>query len=152
MNASLFNDFVASADTLRVYDGDGLLFASAKDGLQPMLEYSAQIVPRQNDITIFDKIMGNAAALLAVRADCHRVYSPLASQLAINTLTDSVKKLYARIDELQEQLDNERVARRIAEGKLADLTRRFIVLEAENKRLDFENVALRDALDIAGKE
>lgn len=87
MNASLFNDFLTSADALRVYDGDRLLFASAKDGLHPLLEYITGIAPHQNDITIFDKIMGNAAALLSVKADCHRVYSPLASQLAINTLT-----------------------------------------------------------------
>ena len=88
MNTSLFNDFLTSADALRVYDGDRLLFASTKDGLQPLLEYIAGIAPHQNDITIFDKIMGNAAALLSVKADCHRLYSPLASQLAINTLTD----------------------------------------------------------------
>ena len=78
MNASLFNDFLISADALRVYDGDRLLFASAKDGLHPLMEYIAGIASHQNDITIFDKIMGNAAALLSVKADCHRVYSPLA--------------------------------------------------------------------------
>ena len=71
---------------------------------------------------------------------------------AIESLTESVRKLYARIDELQNQLDRERIARRVAEERLADLTRRFVILEAENKRLAFENKALRDALDIVENE
>ena len=37
-------------------------------------------------VVIFDKIMGNAAALLSVKASCREVYSPLGSQLAITTL------------------------------------------------------------------
>jgi len=32
--------------------------------------------------------MGNAAALLSVKADCRKVYSPVGSQLAIKTLGD----------------------------------------------------------------
>ena len=71
---------------------------------------------------------------------------------AIERLTESVSKLYSRIDSLQAQLDTERIARRVAEERLSDLTRRFVILEAENKQLAFENKALRDALDIAGKE
>ena len=71
---------------------------------------------------------------------------------AIESLTESISKLYARIDGLQNQLDTERVARRVAEERLSDLTRRFVILEAENRQLAFENKALREALDIAGKE
>ena len=85
---SLFRDFVASADTLRVYDGDKLLFASNKDGLKPLLEYLDKSIPHQGEIRIFDTILGNAAALLAVRADCKKAYSPLSSELAIKTLND----------------------------------------------------------------
>lgn len=86
MDTSLFNDFLISADTLRVYDGDRLLFTSNKDGLLPLLEYVDSIVSHQDKIKIFDKIIGNAAALLSVKAGCHKVYSPLASELAISTL------------------------------------------------------------------
>ena len=88
MDTSLFNDFLISADTLWVYDGDSLIFTSNKDGLQPLLEYINRIVPYQSEIKIFDKIMGNAAALLSVKADCGKVYSPLGSQLAIKTFGD----------------------------------------------------------------
>ena len=98
MGTSLFDDFLISADTLWVYDGDRLLFTSNKDGLQPLLEYIDRIVPHQNEIKIFDKVMGNAAALLSVKAGCRKVYSPLGSQLAIKTLDDyNAKYHFARV-------------------------------------------------------
>lgn len=80
----LFGDFLSSRDALRVYEGDTLLFSSVKDGLLPLLEYSDLFHPRP--VTVFDRIMGNAAALLAVRVGCREVFSPLGSQLAIETL------------------------------------------------------------------
>ncbi len=86
MNAHLFNEFLISSDTLRVYKGNELLFVSNKDRLLPLLEYIGRFVPYNQWIIVFDKIMGNAAALLCVKATCQEVYSPLGSQLAINTL------------------------------------------------------------------
>lgn len=86
MNVPLFNDFLISEDSLRVYDGDRLVFKSNKDGLQPLLEYIGRFVPYLGKVKIFDKIMGNAAALLSVKAGCQEVYSPLGSELAIQTL------------------------------------------------------------------
>ena len=88
MDTSLFDDFVKSADTLRVYDGDKLSFTSNKDGLKPLVEYLDRTVPHRDEIKIFDKILGNAAALLAVKADGKKTYSPLGSELAIKTLSD----------------------------------------------------------------
>ena len=86
MNIPLFNDFLTSEDTLWVYDGDRLVFASNKDGLQPLLEYIDRFVPSPSKVKIFDKIMGNAAALLSIKAGCQEVYSPVGSELAIQTL------------------------------------------------------------------
>ena len=83
----LFDDFLISGDSLRVYDGDRLIFKSSKDGLQPLLEYIDVFTPYPSKIRIFDKIMGNAAALLSVKAGCQEVYSPLGSELAARTLS-----------------------------------------------------------------
>ncbi|MFC1943818.1 DUF1893 domain-containing protein, partial [Chloroflexota bacterium] len=83
-----FNEFLSSDDTLRVYEGDQLIFSSNKDRLLPLLEYIGRFVPHHQQIVIFDKIMGNAAALLSVKAGCREVYSPLGSQLAIKTLDE----------------------------------------------------------------
>jgi len=85
MYARLFNKFSIGSDTLQVYKGSKLLFASNKDRLSPLLEYIDRFAHYQR-VVIFDKIMGNAAALLAVEAGCREVYSPLGSQLAIKTL------------------------------------------------------------------
>lgn len=86
MYARLFNDFLISSDTFRVYKGNKLLFASNRDNLQPLCEYIARFVSYHQWVVAFDKIMGNAAALLCVKATCQEVYSPLGSQLAVNTL------------------------------------------------------------------
>jgi len=85
MYAQLFNRFLTSSDTLQVYKGSKLLFSSRKEGLLPLLEYIDRFA-RYRRVVIFDKITGNAAALLAVKAGCREVYSPLVSQHAIRTL------------------------------------------------------------------
>jgi len=82
----LFNEFLSSSDTLRVYKDEKLLFSSNKDRLLPLLDYINRLAPYHQRVVIFDKILGNAAALLSVKASCQEVHSPLGSQLAIKTL------------------------------------------------------------------
>jgi hypothetical protein len=86
MDSAFFEDFLVSSDTLRVYEDSRLLFSSAKDGLLPLLEYSSQGPSPHRPVVIFDKIMGNAAALLSVRVGCQKVYSPLGSRIGLETL------------------------------------------------------------------
>jgi hypothetical protein len=81
----LFNEFLAGDDTLQVYEDSKLVFNSNKDRLLPLMEYLAAFRPYR-PVTIFDKVTGNAAALLSVKANCREIYSPLGSQIAINTL------------------------------------------------------------------
>ena len=85
MNTRLYNEFLKSDDTLRVYKDDKLIYASNKDRLLPLLEYLDEH-PQHHQVVIFDKLMGNAAALLAIKAGCCEVFSPLGSQLAVKTL------------------------------------------------------------------
>ena len=86
MYKRLFDEFMAGGDVLRVYEGDKLIFASDGMGLLPLLEYIEGFGHSYQQVVIFDKIMGNAAALLSVRANCCEAYSPLGSRLAIRTL------------------------------------------------------------------
>ena len=86
MYTRLFNEFLAGADTLQVYEGNQLIFSSKKDRLLSLLEYIYRLAPYHQHVVIFDKIMGNAAALLSVTANCQEVFSPLGSQLAVKTL------------------------------------------------------------------
>lgn len=85
MYASSFKEFLTSSDTLRVYKDGRLLFSSGKERLLPLLEYIGGFA-YSPEVVIFDKIVGNAAALLSIKAGCLEVYSPLGSQLAIKTL------------------------------------------------------------------
>ena len=86
MNTDLFSAFLSSDDTLRIYMEETLVFSSEKDRLLPLMEYIEDYGPGQQPVTIFDKIIGNAAALLAVKVNCREVYSPIGSELAIETL------------------------------------------------------------------
>ncbi len=88
MHKPFFDEFLLSGDTLQVYKDDELVFSSDKDRLLPLLEYIDEFAPQHQQVVILDKIMGNAAALLSIKAGCQEVYSPLGSQLAIKTLDE----------------------------------------------------------------
>ena len=98
MDTPLFSDFLTSDDTLRVYKDNKLLFASGKDHLLPLLEYIDKFVLPEKDVTIFDRVAGNAAALLLTKAFCSEIYSPLGSELAVKTLSHySIKYHFTEI-------------------------------------------------------
>jgi len=86
VNSSLYNEFLESNQTLRVYKDDRLIFSSQKERLLPLLEYMDTCVPYEHDVTIFDRVVGNAAALLFMLVNCKEVFSPLASDIAVATL------------------------------------------------------------------
>jgi hypothetical protein len=81
-----FQAFAAGGDTLQVYRDGELVFSSKKDRVAPLLEFIDSLGPDNGPVTVFDKITGNAAALLSVKARAEEVYSPLGSQLGIDTL------------------------------------------------------------------
>ena len=86
MNKHLFNEFLMSGNTIWVYKGDRRLFTSNQRGILPLLEYIETLAPYNTEIIIFDKVVGNAVALLSVTAGSKAVYSPLGSSLAVKTL------------------------------------------------------------------
>lgn len=87
MNKRLFSQFLTSDDTLRVYKGSRLLFSSRKDRLLPLLEYIDKSASLEKGVAVFDRIVGNAAALLLTKVFCTEVYSQLGSEPAIKTLS-----------------------------------------------------------------
>lgn len=86
MKRDSFSDFRSSSDTLRVYKEERLLFSSKKSMLLPLMEYIDKLSDGNRAVVIFDKMVGNAAALLAVKAGCSEVMSPVGSEAAIKTL------------------------------------------------------------------
>lgn len=86
MYKRLFKDFLISGDSLWVYKDSKLLFTSNRGGLLPLFEYIDGFATWYKKVTVFDKVIGNAAALLFVKADCRESYGPIVSQMAIKTL------------------------------------------------------------------
>ncbi|MFH1651497.1 MAG: DUF1893 domain-containing protein [Chloroflexota bacterium] len=84
----LYRNFLSGEDTLRVYSGGRLIFTSRKDRLKALLGYIDNLAPDNPGVTMMDRVVGNAAALLAIKAGCREIYSPLASRLACRTLDE----------------------------------------------------------------
>ena len=86
MNDSTVRNFTNSSDTLRVYSGDSLLFSSDRERLLPLMEYIETCAPYKKGVTVLDRVVGNAAALLLVKIFCRETYSELGSEFAAKTL------------------------------------------------------------------
>ena len=86
MTTREYRDFLKSKDTLRVYAAEKLVFSSRRDRLLALLDYIDGFASKFKGVTIMDKIVGNAAALLSVKARGREIYSPLGSQIAVETL------------------------------------------------------------------
>jgi len=84
----LFARFVNSSDTFRVYHKGKLIFKSKKEQLRPLLDYIDRFSPQVKGVVIFDRIVGNAVALLLKKAFCLEIYSPLGSEFAARTLSE----------------------------------------------------------------
>ena len=84
-----FRDFRDSPDTLRVYKGDRLIFASTRERLFPLVEYIDTCAPYESDVTVFDRVTGKAAALLLTRISCREIHSELGSALGAEALDRS---------------------------------------------------------------
>ncbi len=86
MKEDLYKEFLKSGDALRVYATAKLVFSSTKERFWGLLDYIDGPAASYKGVVIMDKVMGNAAALLAVKAGTSEVWSPLGSQLAQMTL------------------------------------------------------------------
>ena len=84
----LFARFVNSSDTFRVYHQGKLIFKSKQEQLRPLLDYIDRFSPQVKGVVIFDRIVGNAAALLLKKAFCLEIHSPLGSEFAARTLSE----------------------------------------------------------------
>ncbi|MFC1974498.1 DUF1893 domain-containing protein [Chloroflexota bacterium] len=85
-NNQLFKEFLETEDTLWVCLGDRLHFKSVDRGVKPLFVYIQRFAPCPKDAIVFDRMVGNAAALLLEKVSCEKVYSLLGSELAVETL------------------------------------------------------------------
>lgn len=85
-NRTRYQDFLNSDDTLRIYRANQLIFSSKKDKVIPLLEYIESPLSKKGPSIIYDRIIGNAAALLSIKAGAVEVFSPMGSQIGVDTL------------------------------------------------------------------
>ncbi|MDD5190220.1 MAG: DUF1893 domain-containing protein [Dehalococcoidales bacterium] len=81
-----YHQFLPGRDTLRIYSGETLIFSSRKERLQPLLEFIDMKAHTDIPLIVFDRVIGNAAALLLTKIPCREVFSPLGSEMAKVTL------------------------------------------------------------------
>jgi hypothetical protein len=83
MKDDILQELSSSGHKLRIYSQDyTLIYHSNMERLKPLLEYLDQHGSEYTNIIVADRIMGNAAALLSIKAGCREVYSPLGSKIA----------------------------------------------------------------------
>ncbi|MDO9528530.1 MAG: DUF1893 domain-containing protein [Syntrophales bacterium] len=82
----LFKSFLKSDDTLWVLKANISIFQSKKKGIASLLDYIEQFSPCTDEVTVFDRVVGNAAALLLERIRCRKIYSRIGSRYALETL------------------------------------------------------------------
>ena len=85
-NDGLFNSFLNSEETLWVCRGDQIIFQSQKRGIAPLIEYIQKHGFSADEVTVCDRVVGNAAALLLKTACSNMVYSAVGSEIALKTL------------------------------------------------------------------
>ncbi len=84
---TLFESFLQSDDTVWFLRGEERVFQSQKKGIAPLLEYLDLFDTHdEGEVIVFDRVVGNAAALLVKLAQCREVYAALASEPAVETL------------------------------------------------------------------
>ena len=66
MTNLLFEKFIKTKFSLWIFSNEKIIFRSKKEGLQPIVDYLKQSGLNNKNIIVFDKIIGNAVALLLV--------------------------------------------------------------------------------------
>ena len=85
-NNQLFKKFLKTEDALWIYLAGNPLFRSTEKGIAPLLTYLQEFPPHPEGVIVFDRVVGNAAALLLKKAFGKEVYSLIGSELAAETL------------------------------------------------------------------
>jgi hypothetical protein len=82
----LFESFLKGDDTLWVLKAKNPIFQSKKEGIASLLDYIEKFSPFPDDVTVFDRVVGNAAALLLEMIRCKKIFSSIGSSHALETL------------------------------------------------------------------
>jgi len=86
MSNKKYIDFLKQGGSLLIVKNGEIIFKSNKDNLRPLLECIEKFKDKMVGTIAFDKLLGNAAALLFVYAKVREVYALKGSKAGVNTL------------------------------------------------------------------
>lgn len=89
-----FEKFLKSSWGLEIWTEEKVIFRSKKSGVKGLLDFIKKYNKRGRGIIIFDKIVGQGAALLAAYLKVKAVYGKTGSKLAAKTLRKFKIKFY----------------------------------------------------------
>ncbi|MFC1789573.1 DUF1893 domain-containing protein [Patescibacteria group bacterium] len=81
-----FEIFTKSDFTLEIWSKDKVIFRSRKERVGGLIDFIKEHGRRFKNLIIFDKVIGNAAALLFAYLEAKEVYGVIGSKLAKKTL------------------------------------------------------------------
>jgi hypothetical protein len=81
-----FEEFLKSPWALEVWSEEEIIFKSKESGVKGLLDFIKEQGREHKDLVIFDRIIGQGAALLAVYLKAKVVYGQTGSQLAVKCL------------------------------------------------------------------
>lgn len=91
-----FNEFLKSSWGLEIWSNKKNIYRSKKSGVKGLLDFIKKYGRRFKNLTIFDKKVGNAAALLCIYLKVGEVYGLIGSKLAKKTLKKFKIKIYLK--------------------------------------------------------
>lgn len=89
-----FKNFETSEFTLEIRSGKKRIFRSKKEGVRGLIDFIKKYGRRFKNLIIFDRVIGNAAALLFAYLKAKEVYGIIVSDLAKETLNKFKIKYY----------------------------------------------------------
>jgi hypothetical protein len=89
LSRAYFHLFLASEDTLWISEKYTIIYRSEKKGIAPLVEYLTEHTPSGENLIVYDRVVGNAAALLIGTLPCSAVYTNTVSEKALNTINAS---------------------------------------------------------------
>ncbi len=89
-----FEKFLKSSWGLELWLGNEIIFRSKKSGVRGLLDFISEQGEKREGIIIFDKIVGQAVALLAAYLKAKEVYGVTGSELATKALGKYKIKFY----------------------------------------------------------
>ncbi len=86
LSRELFHLFLTSEDTLWISQNNSIIYHSEKKGIAPLVDYITEHGPSDQNVIIYDRIIGNAAAVLLGKLVCTTAYTHTVSDVALNTM------------------------------------------------------------------